>query len=189
MKTGNKWIAAIGAAALIAVTGAVAVGTAFAQGETPGATPNATPGVTQQGRMKMWRGFGFWGGSVTQFDAVAKALNLTPTQLFEQLHSGKTLEEIAQAQGVELQAVMDAMNAERIQAMKDKIAQAVADGRITQAQADWMLEGIEKGYMPLGRGGFGMFGRPGRGHGRGGWELPHMPTTPAPEDTSSSSGG
>ena len=177
----RKWIAAVGAAALIAVTGAVAAGTAFAQGETPGATPSVT-----EGKMKMGRGFGFWGGSSTQFDAVAKALNLTPTQLFEQLHSGKTLEEIAEAQGVALQTVMDAMNAERIQAMKDQIAQAVADGKITQAQADWMLEGIEKGYMPMERGGFGKFGGPGRGHGRGGWQAPSAPSTPTPEDTSSS---
>jgi hypothetical protein len=72
--------------------------------------------------------------------------------------------------------------------MKDQIAQAVADGKITQAQADWMLEGIEKGYMPMGRGGFGMFGGPERGHGRGGWQAPNTPPTPAPEDTSSSGG-
>ncbi len=183
----RKWIAAVGAVALIAVTGAVAAGTAFAQGETPGATPNATPSVTQQGKMKMGRGFGFWAGSATQFDAVAKALNLTPTQLFEQLHSGKTLEQIAEAQGVDLQTVMDAMNAERIQAMKDQIAQAVADGKITQAQADWMLEGIEKGYMPMGHGGLGKFGGPGRGHGRGGWQAPNTPATP--DNTSSSTGG
>ncbi len=134
----------------------------------------------------MGRGFGFWGGSWTGFDAVAKALNLTPTQLFEQLHSGKTLQEIAQAQGVALQTVIDAMNAARIQAMKDRIAQAVKDGKITQAQADWMLEGIEKGYMPMGRDGFGKFGRPGRGHGRGGWQAPAVPAMPAPEDKSSS---
>ncbi len=181
----RKWIAAAGAAALIALSGAVAAGTAFAQSETPGATPNATPSVSA-GKL-MGRGFGFWGHSTAQFDAVAKALNLTPTQLFEQLHSGKTLQEIAQAQGVEWQKVIDAMNAGRIQAMKDWIAQAVADGKITQAQADWMLEGIEKGYMPMARGGFGKFGGPGRGHGRGGWYIPSLPATP--DTTSSSSGG
>ncbi len=66
------------------------------------------------------------------FDAIAKALNLTPTQLFEQLHSGKTLDEIAEAQGVDLAKVQEAANATRVQAMKDAIAQAVKDGKMTQ---------------------------------------------------------
>ena len=76
---------------------------------------------------------------------MAKALNLTPTQLFEALHSGKTLDEIAKTQGVDLAKVQEAANAARIQAMKDKIAQAVKDGKMTQEQADWLLQGLEKG--------------------------------------------
>ena len=87
------------------------------------------------------------------FDAMAKALNLTPTQLFEALHSGKTLDEIAKTQGVDLAKVQEAANAARVQAMKDKIAQAVKDGKMTQEQADWLLQGLEKGYTGKGRGG------------------------------------
>ena len=94
------------------------------------------------------------GGSMADFDAMAKALNLTPTQLFEQLHSGKTLAEIAQAQGVDLTKIQEAANATRIQAQKDRIAQAVTDGTMTQAQADWLIQGLEKGYMGKGMGGF-----------------------------------
>ena len=119
---------------------------------------------------------------------MAKALNLTPTQLFEALHSGKTLDEIAKAQGVDLAKVQEAANAARIQAMKDKIAQAVKDGKMTQEQADWLLQGLEKGYMGKGRGGeFGFgrgpMGRGGmRGHGdRGGAPIP---ATPAPGTSS-----
>ena len=104
------------------------------------------------------------GGSMADFDAMAKALNLTPTQLFEQLHSGKTLAEIAQAQGVDLTKIQEAANATRIQAQKDRIAQAVKDGTMTQAQADWILQGLEKGYMGKGMGGF----RGGPMMGRGG---------------------
>lgn len=37
---------------------------------------------------------------------------------------------------------------------KKQIEQMVADGKITQEQADWILEGIENGYMPKMRGGF-----------------------------------
>jgi hypothetical protein len=109
------------------------------------------------------------GGSWDNFDAMAKALNLTPTQLFEKLHDGQTLADIAKEQGVDLAKVQEAANAERVQAMKDAIAQAVNDGKITQAQADWLLQGLEQGYLGKGRN-FGFGGMGGRGmHGfRGG---------------------
>jgi len=102
----------------------------------------------------MGGGFGFGGGSTEEFDAQAEALGLTPTELFERLHSGKTLSEIAEAQGVDLQEVQDAVSALKTQSMKDSIAQAVTDGRMSQEQADWMLEGIENGWLN-GRGAFG----------------------------------
>lgn len=147
-----------GAALTVALLGAAVVVPAFAQEPTP--TPKAPYGW-HGGR---W-GFGFWGGSWANFDAVAKALGLTPEQLFAELHAGKSLAEIAEAKGVDLQKVYDAMNAARVEAMKAAIQQAVKDGRLTQAQADWLLKGLELGFLPRGRGfsfghGFG-FGCPG----------------------------
>jgi hypothetical protein len=104
--------------------------------------------------------FGFGrGGEWTMFDTVAEAVGLTPEKLFSELHGGKSLEEIAEDQGVEMEAIQEALNAARDEAMRDAIAQAVEDGKMSQEQADWLLEGLEKGYMPRGRG----FGRgPGR---------------------------
>jgi len=49
-------------------------------------------------------------------------------------------------------------------AMKAKIEQAVADGEITQEQADWLLQGVEEGYIPSTR---GFDGHRGGGHSRG----------------------
>jgi hypothetical protein len=46
-------------------------------------------------------------------------------------------------------------------AVRDAIEQALEDGNITQEQADWLLEGLEQGFFPMGRG-FGF------GHGMGG---------------------
>lgn len=175
MSKGLKILA--GALAVIALAGVLVVGTALAQEPTPTPTPKAPYGWHGWGR-----GFGFWGGGLwTAFDAVAEALNLTPTQLFEQLHSGKSLADIAQAQGVDLQKVQDAINAARIQAMKDAINQAVKDGKISQAQADWLLQGLEQGFLPRGRG-FGFFG-----HGRGfGFGCPGTSITPSVTPSSSS---
>ncbi len=90
------------------------------------------------------------------YDAVAAALKLTPTQLFEQLHSGKTLSEIADAQGVKLADVQAAAQTAARDAMKARIEQAVKDGRLTQAQADQMLKALEQGNV-----GPGIMGRRG----------------------------
>lgn len=153
--TKTKIIAVVSVLALLAAGSLLLVGTVLAQ--EPTTTPEATPAPWAGGL-----GHGFGGRSWESFDAMAEALNLTPTQLFEQLHEGKTLEEIAEAQGVDLDAVMEAAQAARIQEMKDAINQAVEDGQITQEQADWLLEGLDKGYIP-GRGCFGGFGKGHRG--------------------------
>jgi hypothetical protein len=107
--------------------------------------------------------FGFGrGGQWTMFDTAADLFGLTPEELFSELHGGKTLEEVAEAQGVEMETVQEALSAEWEEAMRDAIAQAVEDGDMTQEQADWLLEGLDEGYMPRGRG-FGQGMRSGRG--------------------------
>ncbi len=70
------------------------------------------------------------------------------------------------------------MGAARAEGMKEAIEQAVEEGYLTQEQADWMLEGLEKGFMP-GRGGFG------RGmKGRLGHFAPSRPPFTAPNSSS-----
>ena len=117
-----------------------------------------TPTVPFGGRGGGWGRGGFgWadGGQWTMFDKAAEALGLTPEEFFAELHAGKSLTEIAEAKGVDVQTVYDAMNAARVEAKRQAIQQAVEDGRISQEQADWMLQGLEKGWMG------------GRGFGRG----------------------
>jgi hypothetical protein len=182
--TRKKLAAVVGVVALIAVVGVLMAGTAFAQSGTPGG--QATPGTPKAPAFGFGRGMGFFGGSIGNFDAMAKALNLTPTQLFEQLHSGKTLAEIAQAQNVDLTKVQEAANAARIQAMKDRIGQAVKAGTMTQAQADWLLQGLEKGFMGKGMGSFrgGPMMGPGGMRGFGGRGPSKAPNRAAPGTTS-----
>ena len=90
--------------------------------------------------------------------AVADALGMTVEELDAAQADGQRLPEIAAAQGVEMSAVQEAVQA----AHEAAIAQAVADGLITQEQADQLLN----------HGGFGMGGPHGgkggpRGHGGG----------------------
>ena len=78
------------------------------------------------------------------------------------LKEGKTLEQLANEKGVDIQTVQDAIQAAHATEMRTQIEQAVTDGTITQEKADWLLEGLDKGFLD-GPG----FGGP-RGHGFGG---------------------
>jgi hypothetical protein len=95
--------------------------------------------------------FGGEGEPWARYDQLAEALGLTAEELFSELHSGRTVEEIAEEQGVDLEALRqtwaDEFMAEREQAMRDAIAQAVEDGEMTQEQADWLLKGIDNDYL------------------------------------------
>ena len=97
----------------------------------------------------------------TELDAAAKALDMTTDELTTALKDGKTLQELVDAAGVDLETVQDAIQAAHATEMRTQIEQAVTDGNMTQAKADWLLEGLDKGFLD-GRG-FG-FGGP-RGHG------------------------
>ena len=65
-------------------------------------------------------------------EVVATVLGLTATELRTQLDVGKTLAQVATAQGVAVQRVIDAIVAEK----QAYLAQEVASGELTQAQAD-----------------------------------------------------
>jgi hypothetical protein len=157
----NKFLKIAGIATLVVVVGLVAaVGVSLAQGPTP--TPHAKPGIMGGGMG--WFGFGMGGQQGwAAFDAAAKALGMTPDELFNELHSGKTLADVEKEKNVDAQTVANAVAAVRKDAVSKAIEQAVTDGRITRAQADWLLQGLNQGW--LGRG-FGGFGHGGFGPGR-----------------------
>lgn len=67
---------------------------------------------------------------------LSQALHLTPEQVQSQLQSGKSIEQIAQAQNVPLQQVGDAIAA----AQKSRLDQAVSSGRMTSDQETQALQ-------------------------------------------------
>jgi len=71
---------------------------------------------------------------------LAQELGMTPAEIGKALRSGQTLEEIAQAHGKTVQDVVDAI----IAAEKARLDQAVADGKLTQEEADAILDRIDK---------------------------------------------
>lgn len=107
-------------------------------------------------------GFGRGGfGRGMGADVVADALGLTVDELVAAVRDGQTIAEIAAAEGVDVQVVIDAMVAE----VETRLDEAVAAGNLTQDEADAHLAtATEKITDAVQNGGFGM----GRGgHGRG----------------------
>jgi len=119
------------------------VGVAYAQGPQPpvGDRPlygsdacDGSGAYGHAGRMGGGRAWGMRGFSLV--DATAEATGLTVDEVVAALQDGQTFAQIAGAQGVDPQAIVDGFLADREAAL----AEAVADGRLTQERADWMLE-------------------------------------------------
>jgi hypothetical protein len=96
-------------------------------------------------------------GPGARLDAAATFLGLTQAELRQQLRAGKTLAEIARAEGKTVAALVDAL----VAAMKTELAEAVESGRLTDAQRDRILEDLEERIAD------GVNATPGR-HFRGG---------------------
>jgi hypothetical protein len=114
-------------------------------------------------------GMGGRGPSPESITAIAKVLNVTEAQLQTEVQSGKSLADIAAAQNVSVQSVIDAV----VTQMKSHIAGEVASGEITQAEADAKLTDVTaraadmvNGVRPAGMPGdkVGGMGGHGRGH-------------------------
>jgi hypothetical protein len=105
---------------------------------------------------------------------VAKALGITQAKLHQQLKAGKSIADVAKAQGKSLDAVKSAVR----KAVKAELDKQVAAKTITQAQADERLSHLDEHMDRFDEaGGF----RGGRGHGpghRGPGAPPPPPDTP-----------
>lgn len=105
-------------------------------------------------------------------EELATLLGIDTETLEEQLRSGETLADIATANGVSVQTVVDAIVADRT----EHIEEAVADGKIDQERADELLadleervtERVEEGRPDRGDGPRGGRGGPRGGFGEGG---------------------
>lgn len=139
----------------------------WAQNGAPQA-PNAACPMGGQGMMgRQGAGQPTWAG---QPDEVATLLKMTAEQIHAERLAGKSLAQIAQAQGVSSGELVDTILA----AKKTALQQAVTDGKLTQAQADLMVERmtaqvtvmVERTTTGPMRG-QGMRGQGMRGQGRG----------------------
>jgi hypothetical protein len=171
----NKTVtAAAVAAAMLAGAGASAAIFVphLAGADTGTSTPTSTPGYDRHGP----GGPGGFGGRhelVSDASVVAKAIGISEADLRSALQSGKTIADVAKAHNVGPKKVIDALVADG----QSELADAVKNGRLTQAQADEMKTHITEHATdqvngtfhggprlhdgPGGRGGFGGPGGPG----------------------------
>ena len=176
----------IGALVGMVISILVVAGYAFAQ--TPSPVPQFPFG---QGMMGGRQRGGMLGGARSdgQYgpmheymeEAMAKALGISQADLETALASGKTMWQVAEEKGLTLEQFQKVM----LDARQEAFKQMVADGVITQVQADWMLSRMQN---MGGRGGQG--GCPGMGGGTNAgpgsrWNTPPAQTNPS---TSSSNG-
>jgi hypothetical protein len=145
-----------GLLAVAMLFGAASVTTAYAQDGTP-----PTPPAGQFGGD---RGHGGGRGmGETELAAAAKVLGMTTDEVSTALKDGKTLDELATTAGVDIQDVQDAIHAAHAVEMRARIEAGIADGTISQEKADWLLEGLDKGFLD--GPGFGFDGPRGGGPG------------------------
>ncbi len=180
----HKWaiIAGAAVAAIVLLVGlVVGVGSTFAQGPSTAAgtcpygyEPGTGLAASFGGRAQRG-GFGGQFGAGSTPGIVARTLGISVDDLLVELQGGKSIAQVAEEHGVALDNVVNAIVAEREAAL----AQAVAEGRLTQEQADLMLANmrtnlttqLQQPHVPGGQGpsgaGLGSGMRMGRGAGLG----------------------
>jgi len=119
------------------------------------------------------------GGPGGHLDAAASYLGLTGAQLRAQLESGKTLAEVAEAQGKTVDGLVAALVADE----KKELDAAVKAGRLTEVQAKDLLSNAQQRFTDMVNG----TGGPGFGHGPGGRGLGGPGVMPPPDSPQSSS--
>ena len=149
------------------VVGVIGATNTFAQGSYDLTQHGRSPGGP--GGPGTGRGLG-----QAELEAAAKVLGMTADEVSTALQSGKTLQDLADEAGVAIEDVQAAIQAVHVTELRERIAQAVEDGTITQENADWLLEGLDKGYIGV-PGAFGFGGR----HGPG----PKLNETPSAQPT------
>jgi urease gamma subunit len=87
------------------------------------------------------------GGPIELFETAAEALGITRNELADRLRDGKSIEEIAKAEGKSLDEVRDAVRAQ----LKERFDKAVEEGDLTRKQADELIEHVTGMLDDLGR--------------------------------------
>jgi uncharacterized protein YidB (DUF937 family) len=126
-------------------TTATTAGPSSNDSSSTGGTGSSNEGSTDSETNPGQRHQGGHVGRGHKLDDVASILGLTTDELRTQLQGGKTLGQIAQDKGISADDLVSQMVAK----LTERLNQAVADGRITQAQADTKLADADQRFRAL----------------------------------------
>jgi uncharacterized protein (DUF433 family) len=120
---------------------------------------------------------GMWGFADGPLAAAANAIGIDPSELFAELRDGSTIAEVAEAHGVEVSDVVDAI----VASLQERLDAAVDNGWITQEQADERAADLEEQATAIVNGDLGPFPFPGP-WSPGPWGHGHRPFAPGDGD-------
>jgi lipoate-protein ligase A len=127
--------------------------------DTPPPSQSSTSGFVEADRLR-----------VSPLAVAATALGMNEAELRTELEAGKSIAQVAETKNVDLQVVVDALIAQH----KAHIAEHVAEGKLTQAEADEKLANLEARVTEMvNKTGLPMKGGPGGKGGHGG-KLGHI---------------
>jgi hypothetical protein len=182
MRTTSRFTKVAVSAGLVVAVGAGVLGiTSFASAQISGPAPapqvvevstsdDTSPTIesTESGSVESQTGSA--SVRVSAVAVAATALGMTEAELRTELDAGKSIAQVAEAKNVDLQVVIDALVAKQ----QAHIAEHVAEGKLTQAQADAKLVDLEKRVTKMVNATpFPMKGGPGGKGGHGG-KLGHI---------------
>lgn len=134
----SRYWKSFGAVLLVIAGLMLTAGAVFAQG--PVATTPAPVGNAAGYHGGMGAGWRWAGNSGNLLSVLAEKLGVSTTDLIAQVQSGKTLLDIAAENGISVDELTAAMLESRAEALQA----AVEAGRISQEQADYMLENMSE---------------------------------------------
>lgn len=182
MRTTSRFTRVAVSAGLVVAVGAGVLGiTSFASAQISGspAAPQAievttnddTTSSTESSDLGPARSYtGTTSVRVSPIAVAATALGMTEAELRTELEAGNSIAQVAKAKGVALQTVIDALVAKQ----QAHIAEHVAEGKLTQAEADEKLANLEARVTEMvNKTGLPMKGGPG-GRGGPGGKLGHI---------------
>jgi len=126
-----------GTAAVLALGGMLVFGQPFTPVEANAATAEPTASTTAD---IYGPGAGLGRAYGSMMDSVSKLLGMDPAEVRTERQSGKSLSQIAESKGVTEDKLVDSIVEQR----KAHLNQAVADGMMTEEQAEYCEENVEQ---------------------------------------------
>lgn len=112
-------------------------------------------------RSPLWGHPGLWGFADGPVAAAADVIGIGPVELLEEIRDGRTIAEVAEANGADVSAVVDAV----VAALQERLDSAVENGWITEQEADERAAELEEQATAIVNGDLTPLPFPGPWHG------------------------